>query len=142
MKVLNIEEFVSEKLNIKPVTKDRLGKLKNEINEPRLNILSVNYNKVWDKQGTVYTQTIKVKMTESELRRVNNTLKNIAYTRSRFQKLGIPIEKQVYLQSAIPFEKGDNFLNLTTLDVLCDVYKLTENARVLRNKNTRLVIEL
>lgn len=142
MKVLNIEEFVSEKLDIKPVTKDRLGKLKNEINEPRLNILSVNYNKVWDKQGTVYTQTIKVKMTESELRRVNNTLKNIAYTRSRFQKLGIPIEKQVYLQSAIPFEKGDNFLNLTTLDVLCDVYKLTENARVLRNKNTRLVIEL
>jgi len=142
MKVLNIEEFVSEKLDIKPVTKDRLGKLKNEINEPRLNILSVNYNKVWDKQGTVYTQTIKVKMTESELRRVNNTLKNIAYTRSRFQKLGIPIEKQVYLQSAIPFEKGDNFLNLTTLDVLCDVYKLTENARVLRNKNTRLIIEL
>ena len=142
MKVLNIEEFVSEKLNIKSVTKDRLGKLKNEINEPRLNILSVNYNKVWDKQGTVYTQTIKVKMTESELRRVNNTLKNIAYTRSRFQKLGIPIEKQVYLQSAIPFEKGDNFLNLTTLDVLCDVYKLTENTRVLRNKNTRLVIEL
>lgn len=142
MKVLDIEEFVSEKLDIKPVTKDRLGKLKNEINEPRLNILSVNYNKVWDKQGTVYTQTIKVKMTESELRRVNNTLKNIAYTRSRFQKLGIPIEKQVYLQSAIPFEKGDNFLNLTTLDVLCDVYKLTENARVLRNKNTRLVIEL
>lgn len=142
MKVLNIEEFVSEKLDIKPVTKDRLGKLKNEINEPRLNILSVNYNKVWDKQGTVYTQTIKVKMTESELRRVNNTLKNIAYTRSRFQKLGIPIEKQVYLQSAIPFKKGDNFLNLTTLDVLCDVYKLTENARVLRNKNTRLVIEL
>lgn len=142
MKVLNIEEFVSEKLNIKPVTKDRLGKLKNEINEPRLNILSVNYNKVWDKQGTVYTQTIKVKMTESELRRVNNTLKNIAYTRSRFQKLGIPIDKQVYLQSTIPFEKGDNFLNLTTLDVLCDVYKLTENARVLRNKNTRLVIEL
>ena len=142
MKILNIEEFVSEKLDIKPVTKDRLGKLKNEINEPRLNILSVNYNKVWDKQGTVYTQTIKVKMTESELRRVNNTLKNIAYTRSRFQKLGIPIEKQVYLQSAIPFEKGDNFLNLTTLDVLCDVYKLTENARVLRNKNTRLVIEL
>lgn len=142
MKVLDIEEFVSEKLDIKPVTKDRLGKLKNEINEPRLNILSVNYNKVWDKQGTVYTQTIKVKMTESELRRVNNTLKNIAYTRSRFQKLGIPMEKQVYLQSAIPFEKGDNFLNLTTLDVLCDVYKLTENARVLRNKNTRLVIEL
>lgn len=142
MKVLNIDEFVSEKLVIKPVTKDRLGKLKNEINEPRLNILSVNYNKVWDKQGTVYTQTIKVKMTESELRRVNNTLKNIAYTRSRFQKLGIPIEKQVYLQSAIPFEKGDNFLNMTTLDVLCNVYKLTENARVLRNKNTRLVIEL
>lgn len=142
MKVLDIEEFVSEKLEIKPVTKDRLDKLKNEINEPRLNILSVNYNKVWDKQGTVYTQTIKVKMTESELRRVNNTLKNIAYTRSRFQKLGIPIEKQVYLQSAIPFKKGDNFLNLTTLDVLCNVYKLTENARVLRNKNTRLVIEL
>ena len=142
MKVLNIDEFVSEKLEIKPVTKDRLDKLKNEINEPRLNILSVNYNKVWDKQGTVYTQTIKVKMTESELRRVNNTLKNIAYTRSRFQKLGIPIDKQVYLQSAIPFEKGDNFLNLTTLDVLCDVYKLTENTRVLRNKNTRLVIEL
>lgn len=142
MKILNIDEFVSEKLEIKPVTKDRLDKLKNKINEPRLNILSVNYNKVWDKQGTVYTQTIKVKMTESELRRVNNTLKNIAYTRSRFQKLGIPIEKQVYLQSAIPFEKGDNFLNLTTLDVLCNVYKLTENARVLRNKNTRLVIEL
>lgn len=142
MKVLDTEGFVSEKLDIKHITKDRLDKLKNKDNKPGLNILSVNYNKVWGKYGIAYTQTIKVKMTESELRSVNNTLKDIAYTRSGSQKFGIPTAKQVYLQPAIPFEKGDDFLNLSTLDVLCDVYKPTQNARVLRNKYTRLVIEL
>ena len=142
MKVLNIEEFVSEKLDIKPVTKDRLGKLKNEINEPRLNILSVNYNKVWDKQGTVYTQTIKVKMTESELFKLNKKLKEIAYSREKFERIGLPLDKQMYLQAKLPLKRGENFLNPTTLAVLCKVYNLEGNKRISQDRNTRLVIEL
>ena len=142
MKVLNIDEFVSEKLDIKPVTKDRLGRIKDEINNPKLFIKSVNYVKVWSVEGTAYNQTICVKMTESELFKLNKKLNEIAYSREKFEKTKLPLGKQMYLQAKIPLQKGDNFLNQTTFAVLCMVCNLYENKRILQDRNTRLVIEL
>lgn len=141
MKILNTEEFIAEKLDIKPISKKRLANIKNDIENPKLTIVSVNYKKRMDSNGNVYIQTIKLKLSESELNRVNKKLKEIAYSKEKSEKLGISSDKQMYLQAKLPLKYGENYLNLTTLSTLCKVYGLKNNKRVSDNKNTCLVID-
>ena len=141
MKILSIDEFVTEKLDIQPLSKERLSNINKEIDNPKLTVTSVNYKKRMDSNGNVYIQTIKLKLSESELNRVNKKLKDIAYSREKMEKLGISPDKQMYLQSKLPLKHGENFLNLTTLSTLCEVYGLKNNKRISDNKNTCLVID-
>lgn len=101
----------------------------------------VSYQKTWDKDGTCYTQTIRVKMSPDELSDLNDTLSDIANELNAGGDVyaGLSVTQPQNLKKSLFF--GDNYLTVSQFVVLSKLYDWDLEKRILEGRNTILRIE-
>lgn len=101
----------------------------------------VSYQKTWDKDGTCYKQTIRVKMSPDELSDLNDTLSDIANELNAGGGIyaGRAVTQPQNLKKSLFF--GDNYLTVSQFVVLSKLYDWDLEKRILDGRNTILRIE-
>lgn len=100
--------------------------------------MKVSYLKEWDKDGTTYAQTIRIKMDEDSLIHLNKKLADI---RAELKYHQLVDGHEVVPENIKWLDYGKNHLTITEFVVLKRLFGWDMEKRVLDGRNTILLLE-